>query len=128
MEKNIFEFATRNRLRFPYKGNATVEDLWQVSVQELDGIYKVLKAQQKEANGESLLQVKSKEDTVLEAKIAIVKHIVEVKLAEAEKAKKALENKQKRDRILSIMADKQDAALQNMSMEELQKQLDELEG
>ena len=128
MEKNIFEFATRNRLRFPYKGNATVEDLWQVSVQELDAIYKVLKAQEKEANGESLLQVKSKDDTVLEAKIAIVKHIVEVKLAEAEKAKKALENKQKRDRILSIMADKQDAALQNMSMEELQKQLDELEG
>lgn len=128
MEKNIFEFATRNRLRFPYKGNATVEDLWQLSVQELDAIYKVLKAQEKEANGESLLQVKSKDDTVLEAKIAIVKHIVEVKLAEAEKAKKALENKQKRDRILSIMADKQDAALQNMSMEELQKQLDELEG
>lgn len=128
MEKNIFEFATRNRLRFPYKGNATVEDLWQLSVQELDAIYKVLKAQEKEANGESLLQVKSKDDTVLEAKIAIVKHIVEVKLAEAEKAKKALENKQKRDRILSIMADKQDAVLQNMSMEELQKQLDELEG
>lgn len=128
MEKNIFEFATRNRLRFQYKGSASVEDLWQLSVQELDSIYKALKAQEKEANGESLLQVKTKEDAVLEAKISIVKHIVEVKLAEAEKAKKALENKQKRDRILSIMADKQDAALQNMSMEELQKQLEELEG
>lgn len=124
----MFDYATRNKLRFPYKGSATVEDLWDLSVQELDGIYKTLNALNKQANEESLLQVKTKEDEALAVKINIVKHIVKVKLAEADQAKKALENKREREKILSIMANKQDEALQNMSMEELQKKLAELEG
>jgi len=123
---NIFEFATRNKLRFPFKGSATVEDLWELPVQDLDSIFKSLNAKSKQAKEESLLQTKSAEDKILETKIEIVKYIVSVKLDEAERAAKAKETKEQKQKIMAIMADKQDEALKNMSMDELQKELDKL--
>ena len=122
----MFEYPVRNKLRFPYKGNATVEDLWDLNVNALDDIYKTLNTQKKQADEESLLQTRSKEDKVLEVKINFVKHIVEVKLAESEAAAKARENKQEREKIMAIIADKQDEALHNMSIEELQQKLNQM--
>ena len=80
---NIFEVATRGKYRFPYKGQITVEDLWDLSVTQLDSIFKTLNAQYKQSKEESLLETKSKEDEVLDTQIAIVKHIVAVKQQEA---------------------------------------------
>ena len=38
----LFEIATRNKYRFPFKGWISTEDLWDLSVQNLDGIFKTL--------------------------------------------------------------------------------------
>lgn len=80
MEKNLFEIATRNRYRFTYKGVMTVEDLWDLNVEALDAIFKTLNRQKKTADEDSLLAVKSAEDTELANKIELVKYIVSVKL------------------------------------------------
>lgn len=125
-EMNIFEYATREALRFPYKGSQSVEDLWQLSVRELDSIYKTLNKQVKQSEEESLLSTKSNVDTELEVQIAIVKHIVSVKLAEKEDAEKASAKKAQKQKIMSIIATKQDEALQNSSIDDLKKMLDEL--
>ena len=125
-EMNIFEYATREALRFPYKGMQSVEDLWQLSVKELDSIYKTLNKQVKQSEEESLLATKSNVDTELEVQIAIVKHIVSVKLAEKEAAEKASAKKSQKQKIMSIIATKQDEALQNSSIDDLKKMLDEL--
>ena len=125
-EMNIFEYATREALRFPYKGSQSVEDLWQLSVRELDSIYKTLNKQVKQSEEESLLSTKSNVDTELEVQIAIVKHIVSVKLAEKEDAEKASAKKAQKQKIMSIIAAKQDEALQNSSIDDLRKMLDEL--
>ena len=121
--ENIFEYATRNKVSFPYKGNVWVEDLWDLSVTELDKVFKTLNSQRKQYQEESLLNTKSKEDEIVDVQIAIVKHIVAVKLAE-----KAAENKAKRQKIMAIMAARDEKALENASDEDLQKMLSELDG
>lgn len=127
MSKNMFEVATREKMRFPFKGMISVEDLWDLSVQNLDKVFKTLNSQRKEAQEESLLNVKSSEDEVLDTQIAIVKYIVGVKLEEQAARVKAAENKEKKQKIMALMAKKDDEEMENMSREELQKLLDELE-
>ena len=123
----MFEFATRTKMRFPFKGMVSVEDLWDLSVRDLDGIFKTLNAQVKKTQEESLLATKTKEDETLAVQIEIVKHIVGVKLAEAEAAKKSKEVKMQKQKIMEILAAKKDADLQNKSIEELQAMLEGLE-
>lgn len=126
-EVNIFEVATRKKMRFPYRGQISVEDLWDLNVSELDKIFKVLNRQEKDTKEESLLEKKTKEDEIIEIKIAIVKHIVYVKQEEIENRKREREQKEKKQRIMEVMKSKQDEALVEKSLEELQKMLDEME-
>ena len=124
--ENIFEYASRNKVRFPFKGMISVEDLWDLSLTNLDSIYKTLNKQVKQSEEESLLSTKASVDTELEVQIAIVKHIVSVKLTEKEAAEKASAKKAQKQKIMSIIATKQDEALQNSSIDDLKKMLDEL--
>ena len=124
--EKIFEFATRNKVRFPFKGMISVEDLWDLSLTNLDSIYKTLNKQVKQSEEESLLNTKASVDTELEVQIAIVKHIVSVKLAEKEVAEKASAKKAQKQKIMSIIATKENEALQNSSIDDLKKMLDEL--
>ena len=124
--QNIFELASRMKIRFAYRGMITVEDLWDLSVQELDRIFQKLNKALKESKEESLLFPQAKEDSELAIAVAIVRHIVEVKLAEAAIALAAVERKAKKEKILSILADKQDDSLRNMSSEDLTKMLEDL--
>ena len=127
MNKNMFEVATRTKMRFPFKGMISVEDLWDLSVQNLDKVFKTLNSQRKEVQEESLLDTKSSEDERVETQIEIVKYIVNVKLEEQVARAKAAENREKKQKIMALMAKKDDEAMENMSREELQKLLDELE-
>lgn len=122
---NNFKYAAKKQLRFPFRGMISVEDLFNLSLVDLDSIYKTLKKQQKNSAEESLIE-KTAQDTELEVKLAIVKEIFDDKKAAQDKAKKAMEKKAKAQRILEIMSKKQDEALQNMSEDELKAQLAEL--
>jgi uncharacterized membrane protein len=122
MEK-MFEFALKNKVRFPYKGLVSVEDLFDLSVRDLDSIFKTLNAQVKKSQEESLLATKTKEDETLAIQIEIVKHIVKTKLDEAEAVKQSKELKEKKQKIMEIIAAKQDESLHNASVEELQAML-----
>ncbi len=124
--ENIFEYATRNKVRFSFRGLILVEDLWDLSLTNLDSIYKELNKQSKQSEEESLLNIKTQEDELLNVQIDIVKHIVSVKLAEKEAREKASAKKAQKQKIMSIIAAKQDEALQNSSIDDLKKMLDEL--
>ena len=124
--EKIFEYAVRNKVRFPFKGMISVEDLWDLSLTNLDSIYKTLNKQIKQSEEESLLSTKESVDVELEVQIAIVKHIVTVKLAEKEAAEKASAKKAQKQKIMSIIASKENEALQNSSIDDLKKMLEEL--
>lgn len=125
MEK-MFEFATRSKMRFPFKGQISVEDLWDLRVEDLDTVFKTLNKQIKQTKEESLLATKTTEDTILDTKIAIVKYIFDVKVQETNTRLLEKERKEKKQKIMSILATKQEQELQNKSVEELQKMLDEI--
>lgn len=122
---DLFKVASKKKYRFTYKGVVTVEDLWNLSVEELDKIYKSLKSKQKAEAEESLLATTSKEDKELNNKIEIVKIIVADKLEARERATKSAEKRAKNQRILEIMADKADAELKAKSLDELRAMLDD---
>lgn len=116
---DIFKIAIKEKYRWFYKGVISTEDLFDLSLEALDGIYKNLMKQKRNESEESLLSV-SKEDKELNIKIEIIKAIVADKLTEKEKARRSAERKAQNQRILEIMADKKDAALKEKTIEELQ--------
>ena len=120
---DMFEKAVKGKYRFPYKGQIAVEDLYDLPLGSLDTVFKTLNAEVKKTDEESLLQTKSEEAT----KIEIVKYIFNEKLEEKKNRQEAAERKEKKQKIMQIIATKQDEALQNASVEDLQKMLDELD-
>ena len=122
----LFINATRNNYQFPFRGMINVIDLWDLSLTNLDSVFKTLNAEVKKSEEESLLNTKSKEDEEISNKIEIVKYIVSVKLDEKKKREDAKKNAEMKQRLLEIKAKRQDAALENMSDEELDKALAEL--
>ena len=124
---NLFEMASKLKFRYPYKGWITTEDLWDLNQKALDEIYKTLTQDLKKLTEASLYCNKCTEDAELETKIEIVKYIFQYKEESDAQARKAIENKAKRQRILEVLAKKQDDSLNNMSEEDLKKMLEELE-
>lgn len=125
-ETNIFEVATRHKYRFPYKGSISVEDLWDLPLTALDSIFKTLNAKAKQAQEESLLETKNKEDEETAIKIQIVRHIVGVKQTEAAAREKVKENREMKQRLLEIKASREDKRLESLSDEDLDKMISDL--
>jgi glycine cleavage system protein P-like pyridoxal-binding family len=122
----MFEVATRTKMRFPYRGQVSVEDLWDLDVEELDSIFKVLNTELKQTQEESLLNTRTKRDKELDVQIDIIKYIVQVKQEEAMARKDAKARREQKQKIMEIMAAKKDEALSSKSLEELQAELDNL--
>lgn len=116
---NIFERASRERTRFAFKGSIGVEELWDLSLTNLDTIYGNLETELEGLPKKSLLSTNSKQREEIEFKQEIIKHIVETKKAEAEQKSIAEENSAKKQMILDIIAKKQNQSYENMSIEEL---------
>lgn len=123
MNINIFKYAAKKRLRFPYKGFISVEDLFALDIEELNEVYKTLKKREKNSSEVSLIKERTDKDRELEVQIAIVEEIFADKTKAIDKAKKAAEKKAQAQKILEIMNKKQDEALENMSQEELEARL-----
>lgn len=126
-ELNLFEEALKQKVRFDYrKGTISAEDLWDLSLAELDGIYRGLSAVAKISEEGLLTNRKTKEDKSTELKLSLVKHVFELKQAEADSAKEKAKKKEKKTQLLGILERKQNMDLENKSPEELQAMIDEL--
>ena len=128
----MFEKASRLKLRFTtIKGDVTVEDLWDMKLTsrngfDLDSVAKSLNTAVKESGEESFVQKRTAKNAVLELKFEIVKHIIDVKMAEADASEKAVETKAEKELYNSIIAEKEHQGLKELSLEDLKKKRDAL--
>jgi len=132
---DIFEYAVRYKLRFAStRGDLTVEQLWDVPLRSRDDfnlnmVAKAANKSLKAAAEESFVDTKRTTAQVrLETAFEVVKHVIDVRLAEEATAKKRVENKAEREKLLQILAEKQDGKLSALSENELKKRIAALEG
>ena len=123
---SIFEKAVRIKLRVESKrGLLTVEDLWDLKAEELDGLYRKFKKEARDAEEESLINP-VKVDEKLNLKIDVLKHIVTVKLSEREAASKRAETNRKKAELLELIKSKENSAMAEKSLDELMEMYNSL--
>lgn len=122
---NLFEQATRNKLRFASsKGLLSTEDLWTLTLEQLNIIAVELNKELKETEISFINSTKANE--LLQLKFDVVKFIIDVKLAEKEEKKLKAERLAKKNQLLELINNKENEKLQSLSLDELKKQLEQL--
>jgi hypothetical protein len=124
----MFEKAIRLKLRFDSpQGSLSAEDLWDLPLTStranqanLNNIAKLISRKLKAEGEEDFVNPKSGADEVLQLQLDIVKHVIQTKQAENEAARAAADRKEKKERLLELIARKQDQQLEVKSLEELQ--------
>lgn len=132
MSVNLFEQASRRKLRFQTAvGILTTEDLWDLPLSaknkvDLDGVARALHNRLKEHEDVSFVKSSTKPDGDLQLAFEVVKHVIDVRVTERDAAVQAAEKAAKKSKLLEVIARKQDMELENASVEELQKMVQEL--
>ena len=128
----MFEKASRAKLRFETAlGALSVEDLWDLPLLSdkrrngvcLDGLAQALSRELKESDVESFVLKQPTAESAPRRKLQlafdVVKHVIDVRLAEQTAAENAEKARQKKQKIMEIIAGKEDEALKGSSVEEL---------
>lgn len=120
MNKKI-EKGLRNKYRFEFKGQISIEDLWDLSLKDLNSIYINLnnKCQDNKDNG--LLSEDLSENNHDENKKDIVEYIFKTKREEAKQRENELLKAQSKQKILNIIEEKEEEDLRSLPIEELRK-------
>lgn len=130
----MFEKANRLKLRFSSpQGSLTAEDLWdlpltstRVNQANLNNIAKDVSRELKAHGEEDFVNPKSTVDETLQLKLDIVKHVIQVRQAENEAARTIADRREKKARLLELIAKKQDQELEGKSVEELNAMVESL--
>jgi hypothetical protein len=135
-EKNMdnFEYATRNKIRFASsKGALTTEQLWDVPLRSkdefnLNAVAKVASVALKQAEEDNFVdQDRRLRNDPLSVAFEVVRHVIKIKLEEEEAAKKRVQNRQEKEKLLAILAEKQAGKLSELSESDLQRRIAALE-
>jgi hypothetical protein len=125
MAENIFVNALAQKLRFPFKGSISTEDLFSLGLTDLDALYKNLKKESDNLSGTGLIKKTNPAAKTLELQIAVVTEVFSYRQAEINAKKAKTESRQKNAYIRELIAEKQNEALKGKSIEELEKLLTE---
>ena len=124
--------ALSKKLRFEYKGLISIEDLFDLSLDDLDAIYKNLKKETneyKQYSADSLLEKDDEKDETyeeLQLKIDVVTAVFNHLKKQQEELQRKIALQNQRDKILGIIADKEDEELSNKSISELKEILNNM--
>ncbi|AUR92200.1 coil containing protein [Vibrio phage 1.170.O._10N.261.52.C3] len=133
MEKNIFAEVVKKGLMFTTsRGTLSPQDVWSLPLTgnngfNLDEVSKALLKKVRDSEEESLVSTPSKASESDVLLLEVLKFIIEDKKGEIEEAKSSMERKAKRDRLLALKAKKQGLAEEELSMEEIENLLKDLD-
>lgn len=127
----MYKIASRKKLRIQTnKGMLSVEQLWDLSKEDIGELAKAIRKRindQKGVTGDSELDFlkpsAQTEETIDELTFRILKDIYTTKQAEEDKAHRRAAARENNRKILELIAKKQDQELENKSIEELEKML-----
>ena len=124
---SMFEKASRLKIRFPSpKGLLSVEDLWDLPLTSntgkanLDDIARTLHRELKDEDVSFVTPAAGK-DEATQLAFDVVRHVIEVRVAENRAEITARENREKKQRILALIAQKENEALAGQSLDDLKK-------
>lgn len=127
----MYKIASRKKLRIQTnRGMLSVEQLWDLSKEDIGELAKSIRKRindQKGVTGDSELDFLNPsaqtEETIDELTFRILKDIYTTKQAEEDKAHRRAAARENNRKILELIAKKQDQELENKSIEELEKML-----
>lgn len=130
MTTNLFELASRQKLRFPsVRGELTVEQLWDLpltskSGADLDTVAKSINADLKASTEESFVATAANPlKERLQLMLDIVKHVIATRIAEADKARRREARAAERQRLTALLDKRNDEELAGLSKEDLQARI-----
>ena len=129
--ENLFETAIRSKYRFDtIRGSVTVEDLWDMPLESKDGFnldVLAVSLSDKTEHVKSFVSPKNPENTVNKAKLDIVVYVIETKLKEIKEREDRASNKERKEKLLGILQQKQDEELTRLTEAEIKEEISRLE-
>ena len=121
-----FKLATQQKLRVQTnKGLLSVEQLWDLKLEDLDSLAVSLEEDYNNSKGKSFLQKRTVKDKNLKLQFDIVLDILQTKSEEMSEAQEKAEKKKHNQKILQLIAEKQDEELKGKSLKQLEAMLKE---
>ena len=132
---DIFERASRAKLRIDsVVGLLTTEQLWDLPLTakgdrpDLDKIARAVNSELKSIEEGSFVTLKPDPRKIeLELKLDILKHVITAKLDAKAAAEKAAENAERKRKLLSALATKEEAQLVGMTKEQIEAEIAKLD-
>jgi hypothetical protein len=119
-----FKLASQQKLRFQTnKGSLSTEQLWDLSIPELDTLAVSLEEEHAKSGKKSFIVKSSPKDKVAKLRFDVVLDVLTTKVEEAQAATEARETKEFNNKILTLIAEKKDETLKGKSIKQLQEML-----
>ncbi len=119
-----FKLASQQKLRFQTnRGSLSTEQLWDLSLQELDALAVSLETEHKESGKKSFLTRTSVKDKTAKLRFDVVLDVLNTKVEQEQALSEASEIKEHNKKIINLIAEKQDESLKGKSIKQLEAML-----
>lgn len=118
------KLASQQKLRFQTnKGSLSTEQLWDLSLEDLDELAVSLETEHKQSGKKSFLVKTSAKDRTTKLRFDIVLDVLNTKVEEMQAAAEAAEIKEHNKKIIQLISEKQDESLKGKSIKQLEAML-----
>lgn len=131
---NLFQIASKKKFRYPTRrGEVSTEDLWDLSLEDLNNVAVSLHRSVQASAGEiSFITPKTpkqkSDEKLSELRLELVKAVIEERLADDAARRERARTRQQREFLSELREKKRMDALSSLSLEEIEKQMQELDG